>query len=119
MTRGGWDRGMRLEVQICVFIDVLCVVYPVCKVALTFFNFLVVTAPFQRDFQQPRVKISGVFWAQIENPLQRWVWYGPRGDSGVVQLTRKPLGQTKLERGFVGPSSPFPNSLLALGCVLF
>ena len=70
---GGRDRGTQLEVQILAVIDVLCVVYPVCKVALTFFNFLVVTAPFQRRFQQPRVKISGVFWAQIENPLPRRV----------------------------------------------
>jgi hypothetical protein len=50
---------------------ILCPAYRTCKVALTFFNFLVVTAPFQWCFQQPRVKISGVFWAQIENPLQR------------------------------------------------
>lgn len=60
-----------------------------------------------------------MFWAQIENPLQRRVWQGPRGDSGVVLLTCKPLGQTKLEGEFIGPSSPFQNSLLALGCVPF
>ena len=74
-TNGARNKRTRLECQIFVVSHVLCVGYPVCKVVLASFNFVVISAPFQRCFQQPRVKkISGEFWAQIENPLQRRVW---------------------------------------------
>ena len=43
---GGFGRGTRPESQISILIHVLCVLYPTFKVALNFFNFAVVRAPF-------------------------------------------------------------------------